>query len=81
MSMIQPITLSNSCRQATDMLYELDVYRGDLEHPNAPGNKWHKLQHHLNSAKQQNASVIATFGGPFSRSPSCFWDNPEKHAV
>ncbi|WP_338266765.1 MULTISPECIES: cysteine desulfhydrase [Marinomonas] len=64
--MIQPITLSNSCRQATDMLYELDVYRGDLEHPNAPGNKWHKLQHHLNSAKQQNASVIATFGGPFS---------------
>ena len=46
--------------------YVLDIYRGDLEHPNAPGNKWHKLQYHLAAAKQQNASVIATFGGPFS---------------
>jgi len=46
--------------------YVLDVYRGDLEHPETPGNKWHKLRYHLAEAKAQNASVIATFGGPFS---------------
>ncbi|PJE56938.1 1-aminocyclopropane-1-carboxylate deaminase/D-cysteine desulfhydrase [Marinomonas sp. BSi20584] len=66
MSFIQPITLSPACQQSPKIQYELDIYRGDLEHPNAPGNKWHKLQHHLKAAEKQNASVIATFGGPFS---------------
>lgn len=66
MSFIQPITLSPACQQSSKIQYELDIYRGDLEHPNAPGNKWHKLQHHLIAAKKQHASVIATFGGPFS---------------
>lgn len=66
MSFIQPITLPPACQQSPKFQYELDIYRGDLEHPNAPGNKWHKLQHHLKAAEKQNASVIATFGGPFS---------------
>ncbi|NLQ16334.1 cysteine desulfhydrase [Marinomonas sp. M1K-6] len=66
MSFIQPIILPPACQQSSGAQYELDIYRGDLEHANAPGNKWHKLQHHLNVAEQQNASVIATFGGPFS---------------
>ncbi|WP_175404917.1 hypothetical protein [Marinomonas sp. FW-1] len=71
MSCIQPIAfgpdflLSNEFKDSK-IKYELDIYRGDLEHPNAPGNKWHKLQHHIEAAKKQNASVIATFGGPFS---------------
>jgi 1-aminocyclopropane-1-carboxylate deaminase len=43
-----------------------DIYRGDLEHPSAPGNKWHKLQYHLKEAEKRKATVIATFGGPFS---------------
>lgn len=45
---------------------ELFIYRGDLEHPQAPGNKWHKLKYHLLEAKRVNAQYIATFGGPFS---------------
>ena len=63
MSLIHSIILPVSCSSHD---YVLDIYRGDLEHPNAPGNKWHKLQHHLVAAKRQKASVIATFGGPFS---------------
>lgn len=63
MSLIHPIILPDSCFPQDCVL---DIYRGDLEHPNAPGNKWHKLQYHLEAAKQQNASTIATFGGPFS---------------
>ncbi|WP_137169736.1 1-aminocyclopropane-1-carboxylate deaminase/D-cysteine desulfhydrase [Marinomonas sp. FW-1] len=63
MSLIYSLVLP--CSNAIED-YKLDIYRGDLEHPNAPGNKWHKLQHHLKAAEQQNASVIATFGGPFS---------------
>jgi 1-aminocyclopropane-1-carboxylate deaminase len=65
-SFIQAIVLPLACQKSSEIQYELDIYRGDLEHPNAPGNKWHKLQHHLKAAEQQNASVIATFGGPFS---------------
>ena len=66
MSFIQPITLPPACQQSPKIQYELDIYRGDLEHPKAPGNKWHKLQHHLKAAEKKNVSVIATFGGPFS---------------
>ncbi|WP_421852379.1 1-aminocyclopropane-1-carboxylate deaminase/D-cysteine desulfhydrase [Marinomonas sp.] len=66
MSFIQPIILSTAFQQSSNHQYTLDIYRGDLEYPNAPGNKWHKLRHHLKAAEQQNASVIATFGGPFS---------------
>jgi len=65
-SLIQPIIFPPSYQYLPPNLYELNIYRGDLEHPHAPGNKWHKLQHHLNAAKRQNATVIATFGGPFS---------------
>lgn len=66
MSFIQSITLPPDFLQSSNRPYALDIYRGDLEHPDAPGNKWHKLQHHLKAAEKQNASVIATFGGPFS---------------
>jgi len=65
-SFIQSIILSSSCQHSLHHRYELSIYRGDCEHPHAPGNKWHKLQHHLTEAKKQQASVIATFGGPFS---------------
>lgn len=65
MSLFQSLVLPESCLSCDDQ-YELTMYRGDLEHPCAPGNKWHKLQHHLRAAALQKAAVIATFGGPFS---------------
>lgn len=45
---------------------ELYLYRGDKEHPDAPGNKWHKLKHHLQRALWEGYTYIATFGGPYS---------------
>lgn len=66
MSYLCPIDLSLLGLHLADGDYRFDVYRGDLEHAQAPGNKWHKLQHHLSAAAQQNADAIATFGGPFS---------------
>ncbi|NVK75788.1 MAG: cysteine desulfhydrase [Oceanospirillaceae bacterium] len=66
MSTIEPIVLPTACQKHPNEHYVLNMYRGDLEHPSAPGNKWHKLQYHLKQAQKQHASVIATFGGPFS---------------
>ncbi|MEP3351042.1 MAG: cysteine desulfhydrase [Marinomonas sp.] len=66
MSLLFPLTLPFLVKNPSQPQYEMDVYRGDLEHPKAPGNKWHKLQYHLVEAQRQNANVIATFGGPFS---------------
>lgn len=42
------------------------IYRGDREHPNAPGNKWHKLRHNLTAAQISGARYLASFGGPYS---------------
>jgi 1-aminocyclopropane-1-carboxylate deaminase len=66
MSHLCPINLSLLGPHIVDSDYRFDVYRGDLENAQAPGNKWHKLQYHLGAATKQNADVIATFGGPFS---------------
>lgn len=66
MSLIHPVDLSRLLKETNSLNPQLDIFRGDLEHEEAPGNKWHKLQHHLKAAKQQGAEVVATFGGPFS---------------
>lgn len=66
MLLISPLNLPFTIQDSKSPQYQIDVYRGDLEHRRAPGNKWHKLQHHLAEARRQNAKVIATFGGPFS---------------
>ncbi|MEP0072088.1 MAG: cysteine desulfhydrase [Marinomonas sp.] len=66
MSLLFSLTLPFLVKSPSQPQYEIDVYRGDLEHPKAPGNKWHKLQYHLAEAQRQHANVIATFGGPFS---------------
>lgn len=66
MPLIQPIHLPESFMNARSQRYQLSIYRGDLEHCCAPGNKWHKLKYHLQEASRQNADYIATFGGPFS---------------
>ncbi|WP_191600218.1 1-aminocyclopropane-1-carboxylate deaminase/D-cysteine desulfhydrase [Marinomonas algicola] len=63
MSLFQQINLPI---QLVERGYQLTIYRGDLEHQGAPGNKWHKLKHNIQAAKLAGASHIASFGGPFS---------------
>lgn len=63
MSYIQALRLPQAL---VDMGYQLAIYRGDLEHADAPGNKWHKLKYNIAQAQAQGAQVIASFGGPFS---------------
>ncbi|REG85499.1 1-aminocyclopropane-1-carboxylate deaminase/D-cysteine desulfhydrase [Marinomonas pollencensis] len=65
MSIIQAVNIPTAWQNA-DHDCALFVYRGDLEHPHAPGNKWHKLKYHLHAAKQAKAHYLATFGGPYS---------------
>ena len=66
MSQVQVVNLNLAKAKPLNETYQLHIYRGDLEHVRAPGNKWHKLKHHLQQAKLQGATHIATFGGPFS---------------
>jgi len=44
----------------------VDMLRLDLVHPVISGNKWYKLQHNLQAAKEQGANKIITFGGAYS---------------
>ena len=44
----------------------LDVLRLDEWHPVVSGNKWFKLQHYLQEAKEKGFASIATFGGAYS---------------
>jgi 1-aminocyclopropane-1-carboxylate deaminase len=44
----------------------LYLKRDDLIHPFVSGNKWRKLKHTLQSAKQRTDSHLVTFGGPWS---------------
>ncbi|BFM48185.1 cysteine desulfhydrase [Marinomonas sp. THO17] len=66
MPQIQALNLNLKDALPLNKEYQVHVYRGDLEHVSAPGNKWHKLKHHLQAAKVQGATHIGTFGGPFS---------------
>ena len=45
---------------------KLAVLRLDELHPIVSGNKWFKLKHYLQQAQEQNAKIIASFGGPYS---------------
>ncbi|MFT2111363.1 1-aminocyclopropane-1-carboxylate deaminase/D-cysteine desulfhydrase [Marinomonas sp. 2405UD68-3] len=63
MSLFQTIILPKAL---SDAGYQLTIYRGDLEHQGAPGNKWHKLKYNIEKAQSLNAKCIASFGGPFS---------------
>jgi 1-aminocyclopropane-1-carboxylate deaminase len=51
------------------LLYDnitINVLRLDKIHPVISGNKWFKLQHYLNEAKEQHKKKIVTFGGAWS---------------
>lgn len=45
---------------------KVDVLRLDELHPIVSGNKWFKLKYYLQQAQEQNAGIIASFGGPYS---------------
>ena len=57
---IDPIT-SFSCSTI-----ESSILRLDKLHPIVSGNKWFKLRYYIEDALAQNASSIASFGGPYS---------------
>ncbi|MEV6829170.1 pyridoxal-phosphate dependent enzyme [Amycolatopsis sp. NPDC051102] len=40
--------------------------RDDLIHPEVPGNKWRKLRHNLDAAREQGFGRLLTFGGAYS---------------
>lgn len=44
----------------------LTIKREDLLHPIVSGNKFRKLKYNLHEAKEQNHSVLLTFGGAYS---------------
>ena len=46
--------------------HSVDMLRLDMVHPIVSGNKWYKLKLYLQEAKEQNAKILASFGGPFS---------------
>jgi 1-aminocyclopropane-1-carboxylate deaminase/D-cysteine desulfhydrase-like pyridoxal-dependent ACC family enzyme len=49
-----------------DAHLQLNILRLDKIHPVVSGNKWFKLKHYLQQAKENNHALIATFGGAFS---------------
>lgn len=78
LSIIQPLIIpkryENLHRQG-----QFFVYRGDLEHPYAPGNKWHKLKYHLLEAQARQAKYIASLGGPYSNHLHAFAQTLNTH--
>lgn len=44
----------------------LYLKRDDLIHAELPGNKWRKLKYNIAAAREQGASTLLTFGGPYS---------------
>jgi 1-aminocyclopropane-1-carboxylate deaminase len=44
----------------------LFIKREDLNHPHMSGNKWYKLKHNIQEAKEQGKDTILTFGGAYS---------------
>jgi len=45
---------------------KVDLLRLDLLHPIVSGNKFYKLQFYIESAIENKASTVASFGGPYS---------------
>lgn len=45
---------------------KVDTLRLDQIHPIISGNKWYKLKYYIQDALDNNATTMASFGGPFS---------------
>lgn len=50
----------------TDKQVTIACLRLDLLHPMVSGNKWFKLRHNIQQAKQEGKETILTFGGAYS---------------
>jgi len=59
---VQQIISPETC-EAGIQLY---IKRDDLVHPLVSGNKWRKLKHNLQEARNLNKDTLLTFGGAFS---------------
>ena len=66
---VQSIKLPAAVSHSQQRFY---IYRGELECTVAPGNKQHKLRHHLSDALTKGYSRMATFGGPHSNHIAAF---------
>ena len=63
--MITPVQIQNIAPW-THSGIQVDLLRLDLIHPVVSGNKWYKLRYYIEEALQQNATTLASFGGPYS---------------
>jgi len=64
--MIQTFSLTLPKKKCVEQGISVSIYRGDLEHPAAPGNKWHKLKYNIDYAKKLGLTHVISFGGPYS---------------
>jgi len=64
----QPITPLQKIDHPLFQQYGVELYikREDLVHKQISGNKWYKLKHNLQHAKDQGFSRLVSFGGAFS---------------
>ena len=62
----QPILQKLNAKLFDEHQLSVEVLRLDLLDPEISGNKWFKLKHNLQTAKDNNFKTILTFGGAFS---------------
>lgn len=65
---------------------EVWVKRDDLIHPEVSGNKWRKLNYHLQAYRASGAKAILSFGGPHSNHLAAlaalgYYENIPTHAL
>jgi len=79
--MIHTLNLPLDKQILNDRNISVSIFRGDLEHQDAPGNKWHKLRFNLEAASEQKAKYVISFGGPFSNHLHALGNVAKAHGV
>ncbi len=79
--MIHTLNLPLGKQILNDRNISVSIFRGDLEHQDAPGNKWHKLRFNLEAASKQEARYVISFGGPFSNHLHALGNVAKAHGV
>jgi len=79
--MIHTLNLPLDKQILIDNNIHVSIFRGDLEHQDAPGNKWHKLRFNLEAASKQGAKYVISFGGPFSNHLHALGNVAKAHGV
>ena len=66
-SLDRPVPVNSVSTQWLDRAgVSLDVLRLDQLHPDISGNKWYKLRHNLEAAREQGKPVVLSYGGAWS---------------